>query len=302
MTLHLVDGTGYLHRAYHATVGRGPGAAVDAAVQMLGRIARDHAPKRAAVVLDPRGKTWRHERYADYKATRPPSPPSLIAELEAFAPAILAAGWPVVSVPRFEADDVIATLATRAGVRGWPVRVHASDRDLLALVDERVHQVDAKGQELGPAEVETKLGVPASRVTDWLAICGDASDNIPGVAGAGEKTAAELVRKYPDVDALIAANPKIRGRYPLSTPEGIEALRTSHLLVELVRDVPIDVQLDALVLGPRRAIAAAPLARSTLTAEQLEDFMERAAIMEIDGGLPRDEAERLALEVVMRPF
>jgi DNA polymerase-1 len=251
VTLHLVDGNGYLHRAYHASTGRGPVAAVAVYTQMLDKLEREQQPQRAAVVLDARGRTWRHELYAEYKATRPPMDAALVAQLDRFGPATRALGWPVISIRGFEADDVIATLASRARDRGWPVRVHASDKDLLALVDDLVHQVDARGAELGPAEVERKLGVPPGRVADWLAICGDASDNIPGVAGAGEKTAAELVRRFADVESLIAANPKIRGRYPLSTLEGVEALRMSRRLVELARNVDVDVGLEALVLGRR---------------------------------------------------
>ena len=268
-TLHLVDGNGYLHRAYHASAGRGPVAAVAVFVQMLEKLEREHQPRRAAVVLDVRGRTWRHERFPEYKATRPPTEPALVAQLDRFAPAARALGWPVVAVPGFEADDAIATIATDARGRGWPVRIHASDKDLLALVDDLVHVVDARGATLGPAEVERKLGVPPSRVADYLAIRGDSSDNIPGVSGAGEKRAAELVRRYDDVEALIAANPKIGGRWPLSTVAGVDALRISRVLVELVRTVPIDVELAAMVLGRRDEHAMRAALAPPRAAEQL---------------------------------
>jgi DNA polymerase-1 len=266
--LHVVDGHAIGHRAYHAARGRGALAAAGTFASMLDKLEREQRPRRAVIVFDPPGRTWRHELFAGYKAERPAPEAELVAAIRLWQPIARALGWPAVLVPRFEADDVIAAVATSARARGWAVRVHAYDKDLMQLVDDLVHQV-AGGAELGPAEVEAKLGVPPTRVADWLAIAGDAGDGVPGVPGAGAKTAAELVRRFPDLEAVIAANPKIRGRYPLSTIEGIDALRLSRRLVELARDVPVDVGLEAMVIGRRDEAAMQRLMAPPRPPEQL---------------------------------
>jgi 5'-3' exonuclease len=333
--LHVLDASGLVHRAYHATAGRGPVAALVTMAQMLDRLEQAHQITRGVVVLDPPGRGWRHELFAEYKAGRPALDRELAAQLPRVAPLARALGWPAVMVPGYEADDAIATIVTRARGRGWQVRVHAADKDLLQLVGDGVRMVDpVRRVDFGPAEVESKLGVPPARVADYLAIAGDAGDNVPGVEGAGPKTAAELVRRYSDVEAVIAANPKVRGRYPLSTTAGIDALRLSRRLVDLAREAPVDLALEDMSIGRRdeqavRAALAPPAApeqlglglgaraaepapvstarpagaqrgaslgemSSPVPAQLRDDFGERAGIMEYCGLMSRADAERAA--------
>lgn len=273
--LHLIDGHGLGHRAYHAAGGRGALQAIGIYASMLDVLERHHRPRRAVVVFDVAAKNWRHDLYAGYKADRPRPELELCRAMPRWKPLAAALGWPVVSARGFEADDVIATLVTRARAAGWHCVVHASDKDLLQLVGDDVHQVNAAGVELKPADVEAKLGVPPNRVADYLALCGDAGDSVPGVAGCGAKTAAELCRRYASIEAVISANPKLRGKYPLSTVEGIDTVRLSRRLVELVRTVELDLDLAQLVLGHRDEVAVRELLAEPRPPEQLPLEAER---------------------------
>lgn len=268
--LHLVDGHGLGHRAYHGAGDLGWLQAIGIYAAMLDRLERHHRPVRAIVVFDVAAKNWRHELYPKYKADRPRPEINLCKAMPRWKPLAAALGWPVVSVRGFEADDVIATLVTRARARGWDCVIHASDKDLHALVDDHVHQVNATGVELVPADVEAKLGVPPGRVADYLALVGDKSDSVPGVAGCGEKTAAELCRRFASIEAVISANPKIRGKYPLSTVDGIDTVRLSRRLVELVRTVDLDLDLYRLTLGHRDEAAVRELLAEPRPPEQLK--------------------------------
>lgn len=269
--LHLVDGHGYIHRAYHASAGRGPRAALATFAQMVDRLERDHRVQRGAVVLDAGGRTWRHELFPSYKAHRPAPDRELLEQLPAFGPLARALGWPVVQVPGYEADDVIATLVTRARGRGWrAIRLHASDKDLLGLVGDDCLMTDAvRRVEFGVAEVVAKLGVGPDRVADLLALRGDDGDGVPGIEGCGDKTAADLVRRHATLDDVIAANPKIRGKYPLATAEGVATLRLSRRLVELATDVPVDLELEQLAIGRRDEAVVRELLAPPRPPEQL---------------------------------
>jgi DNA polymerase-1 len=268
--LHLIDGHGVGHRAYHIAGGRGWLQAVGVFGQQLDALERRHRPARAVVVFDVAAKNWRHDLYPKYKADRPRPEVDLLKAMPRWKPLAAAMGWPVLSARGFEADDVIATLVTRATAAGWSCVIHASDKDLHALVDEHVRQVTAAGAELGPAEVEAKLGVPPARVADFLSLQGDKSDGVPGVPGCGEKNAAKLCREYPDIEAVIAANPKLRGAHPLASAAGADNLRLSRRLVELVRTVDLDVDVGALVIGRRDESAVRELLAEPRTPQQLE--------------------------------
>lgn len=319
--LHLVDGGGWLHRAYHGAGGdhAAPPAALASFAAMLGKLEYSVRPRRGVVAFDVGGRTFRHELFADYKAHREAPHPHLRAQLDDFPAIARACGWPAVFAAGVEADDVIATLVTRARARGWRCTVYAADKDLLQLVGDDVHQVDARNQVIDAAGVRARLGVAPERVADFLAFQGDAGDGVPGVAGVGPKTAAEWCQRYPDVEAAIADCPKVRGKLPLAGA-GADQLRLSRRLVELARDVDLGPagELDELVLRDRveaqlRALTAprrppeqlelgrAPTGRSPPTGRSLpvsdrlsEDLAERAAILEFDAGLPRAEAEARA--------
>ncbi len=263
--LHVVDGHGYIFRAHYGLMNssRGerrevrlstaegmPTGALYVFARMLMRLHDDLRPARMAVVFDAGRKSFRTEIFPAYKANRPPAPEDLAIQMPYFRPLVEAMGWPVLAEAGVEADDVVATLVTRARARGWEVVVFSADKDLMQLVGDGVSMIDAMRQHTFTREaVIEKFGVPPERVADFLALKGDTSDNIPGVSGVGDKTAAELVNAYPDLEALIAANPKVRGKHPLADAEMVERLRISRRLVELDRDVALPRSLDELVAG-----------------------------------------------------
>lgn len=307
--LHVVDGGGYLHRAYHGAGGESapPPAALGTFAAMLGKLEYARKPRRAVVAFDHHGLTWRHELFPAYKAHRDAPARNLVEQYSSFRPIAEACGWPTISVAGYEADDIIATLVARALERGWRCSVYAADKDLLQLVGPDVDQVDeARNKIFDRAAVIDKLGVPPDRVADYLALCGDAGDGVPGVPGIGPKTAAELVARHATLEAVIAACPKVRGKLPLGEPAIAEQLRLSRRLVELPRDVDVGRDLEALVMHARCDAKRRELLTPPRPPEQLElgrprplteDQAERAAILEYEAGMSRGDAERRAREL-----
>src|SRR5688572_3423344 len=186
-TLLLVDGSSYLYRAFHALPElknpRGePTGAIYGVLNMLRRLAADYPSAARACVFDAKGKTFREDFYPEYKANRPSMPDDLASQIEPLKRAVAALGWPVLTIPGVEADDVIATLAEDARRQGWSCIVSTGDKDLAQLVDERVTLVNTMSNErLDLAAVQQKFGVAPDRIVDYLALTGDAFDNVPGV-------------------------------------------------------------------------------------------------------------------------
>ncbi|MBL8627066.1 MAG: DNA polymerase I [Myxococcales bacterium] len=265
--LHVVDGHGYIFRAHFGLMNASsrserkevrlstkegmPTGALYVFARMLLRLHDDVGPERIAVVFDAGRKSFRTEIFPEYKANRPPAPEDLAIQMPRFAPLVEALGWPVLAIPGVEADDVVATLASAAAARGWECTIYSADKDLMQLVGEHTAVIDAmRAQTYTRAAVIEKFGVPPERIADFLALRGDTSDNIPGVNGVGDKTAAELVNAYPDLEALIAANPKVRGKHPLGDPAQVERLRVSRRLVELDRQVALPTAVEELRARP----------------------------------------------------
>jgi len=216
-TLLLVDGSSYLYRAYHAlpdlrnSAGE-PTGAVYGVLNMLRRLLADYKADFLACVFDARGRTFREDLYAEYKANRPAMPDDLAAQIEPLHAAIRALGWPLIMEDGVEADDVIGTLAEEAKRAGMRVIVSTGDKDLAQLVDERVSLVNTMSNEtLDVAGVQAKFGVPPERIVDYLALVGDAVDNIPGVDKVGPKTAAKWIAAYGSLDGVIANADAIGG-------------------------------------------------------------------------------------------
>ena len=173
-----------------------------------------------------------------------------------------------------------------AAARGWECTIYSADKDLMQLVGEHTAVIDAmRAQTYTRAAVIEKFGVPPERIADFLALRGDASDNIPGVAGVGDKTAAELVNAFPDVEALIAANPKVRGKFPLADPAQVERLRISRRLVELDRAVPLPVAVEDLRARPWERPALVRLF-TELEFANLVEKVERTALASPDATPP----------------
>ena len=200
-TLLLVDGSSYLYRAFHALpelrspkTGE-PTGAIYGVLNMLRKLATDYKPVALACVFDAKGKTFRDAEYAEYKANRTPMPDDLRSQVEPMREAVAALGWPVLAVEGVEADDVIATLAAEAKRKGWRTVISTGDKDLAQLVDEEVTLVNTMSNEtLDPAGVRQKFGVAPAQIVDYLALTGDAVDNVPGVDKVGPKTAAKWIQ------------------------------------------------------------------------------------------------------------
>ncbi|WP_280567180.1 DNA polymerase I [Chromohalobacter sp. 296-RDG] len=196
----LVDGSSYLYRAFHAlpplTTSKGnPTGAVKGVLNMLKSLLKQYPDSPMAVVFDAKGKTFRDEIYAEYKAHRPPMPDDLRPQVEPLHDCIRALGLPLLCIEGVEADDVIGTLARHATEAGRDAVISTGDKDMAQLVNAHITLVNTmKGETLDVAGVETKFGIPPSLVIDYLALMGDKVDNIPGVPGVGEKTALGLLQ------------------------------------------------------------------------------------------------------------
>ncbi|MGH8704601.1 MAG: 5'-3' exonuclease, partial [Burkholderiales bacterium] len=251
-TLLLVDGSSYLYRAFHALPElrspRGePTGAIYGVVNMLRRLASDHKAGARACVFDAKGKTFRDQEYALYKANRPPMPDELAAQVEPLKETVAALGWPVLSIEGVEADDVIATLAEQAKGAGWHCVISTGDKDLAQLVDEHVTLVNTMSNEtLDPGGVTTKFGVPPEKIVDYLALVGDAVDNVPGVEKVGPKTAARWISQYGSLDAVIAHAGEIGGVVGENLRKTLDWLPKGRGLLTVKRDVKLPVRLTEL--------------------------------------------------------
>jgi DNA polymerase-1 len=253
--LFLLDGHAQLYKAYHAvaplTNSRGePTGAIYGFMQTFHRIRREYQPDHLAVVFDPPGKSFRADVLPSYKANRPPQPPELTAQFALLKDLLAAMQVPVFEVPPFEADDVLATLASWAVAHGGEAMIVSVDKDLLQVVRpgirvlrEHLGKIDI----LDEAGVREKMGVAPHQVPDFLGLLGDTSDNIPGVPGIGKKRAADLLAEFPDLETLIAqAHDKTKPKFWVSLAENADAARLSRQLATVRQDVPLQTDWDAL--------------------------------------------------------
>ncbi len=252
--LVLVDGSSYLYRAFHAlppltnSSGQATGA-VKGVISMLRRLCKDYPGSPVAVVFDAKGKTFRDEMFPEYKAQRPPMPDELREQIEPIHDIVRAMGLPLLCVEGVEADDVIGTLARQAAARGLPVVISTGDKDMAQLVDEHITLVNTMtGSVLDAAGVEEKFGIPPALVIDLLALMGDKSDNIPGVAGVGEKTARALLQGLGSLDQLYAnldrvAELSFRGAKSMAAK--LEAEKDRAYMSYALATIKTDVELDA---------------------------------------------------------
>ncbi|NOY87358.1 MAG: DNA polymerase I [Deltaproteobacteria bacterium] len=256
-SLYLIDGSSYIYRAYHAIRGLStrdgfPTNAVFGFANMLLKILRDHQPTYVAIVLDSKGPTFRHERYPQYKANRPPMPEDLRVQLPRIEELIDAFNIPALQKEGFEADDIIATLVKRWSGKVDSTVVVSSDKDLMQLVSGRVRMLDTmKEKWIGVEEVRERFGVDPERVPDALALAGDTSDNVPGLPGVGPKTAGKLISAYGTLEGLIERKDEIDGKVGRNLASGVDAVRLALSLVTLDRDVDLRITMDDLTAcGP----------------------------------------------------
>ncbi len=253
--LYIIDGNSYVYRAFYAirnlSTSTGlPSNAVFGFANMLLKVIKEKEPDLLAIAFDPKGPTRRHGEFKEYKAHRPPMPKDLVPQIPYIHDLVKAFRIPVFVMEGQEADDVIATLARHAVTAGMEVVIVTGDKDMLQLVGPGVTVYDSlKERTIGPAEVEERFGVPPDRVVEIMGLMGDASDNIPGVPGIGEKTAQALIKEYGTIEELLANTHKIkRPKLRQSLMENAGLARLSRELAVLHSDIPLDIDFDRLSL------------------------------------------------------
>jgi DNA polymerase-1 len=252
--LVLVDGASYLFRAFHAlpplTNKQGePTGAMLGVINMLRRLLETYKPTHMGVVFDASGKTFRNDLYSEYKATRPPMPDDLRAQIEPLHTIIRTMGLPLLSVPGVEADDVIGTLSDQAAKQGKKVVISTSDKDLAQLVNEHVTLINTMSNTtLDIAGVTEKFGVPPERIVDYLALVGDTSDNIPGVVKCGPKTAVKWLNLYESFDGVVAHADEVKGKIGENLRAALPTLPLSYELATIKLDVELEQQIDDLAI------------------------------------------------------
>ncbi len=263
--VYLVDGSGYIFRAFHALPPLTrpsdglPVGAVHGFCAMLWKLMADakagRGPTHIAVIFDASAKNYRNEIYQEYKANRPPAPEELVPQFPLIRDAVKAFNIACIEQDGFEADDLIATYAKDVIAKGGDVTIVSSDKDLMQLIQPGVVMLDTmKGKTIGREEVIEKFGVEPTLVVDVQSLAGDSVDNVPGVPGIGVKTAAELIKEYGDLDSLLARAGEIK--QPKRREKLIEfadLARISRELVRLKDDVPVTVTVDQLGLQEPKA-------------------------------------------------
>jgi DNA polymerase-1 len=256
--LILIDGSGFIFRAYHAIppMNRPDGTQVNAVfgfTNMLSRLLKDHVGTHFAVIFDAGRTTFRNRLYAEYKAHRPPPPDDLIPQFALVREATGAFGVPAIELADWEADDLIASYAAAVRALGGRCTIVSSDKDLMQLIGDGVEMLDPMKQKpIGAAEVMEKFGVTPDRVIDVQALIGDSVDNVPGVPGIGPKTAAQLIAEYGTLEGILAAarNEMKPSKRRDALVEHAEAARLSRQLVVLCDSVPLPQPIEALVARP----------------------------------------------------
>ena len=265
--LYLVDGSGYIFRAYHQlpplTNRHGqPVGAVYGYTTMLWKLAEEldkaDGPTHLAVVLDKGSHTFRNDMYDQYKANRPPPPEDLVPQFPMIREATRAFSLPCIEEAGFEADDIIASYTAAAVAQGWDVTIVSSDKDLMQLIQPGVDMLDTmKNERRGPDHVVAKFGVPPEKLGDVLALMGDSVDNVPGVPGIGPKTASKLILEYGDLESVLVAAPSMK---PSKMRDNLIAhadmARLSRKLVTLHGEMDLPEPLDDFAL---KGIPAEPL-------------------------------------------
>ena len=248
----LVDGSSYLYRAYHAlppltNSKNQPTGAIKGVISMIKKILIDHPESPLAVVFDAKGKTFRHDMYSEYKANRPPMPEDLVQQIEPIHKIISLMGIKLIMIPGVEADDVIGTLAEQARQKKLNAVISTGDKDMTQLVCENVSVVNTmSGELLDESGVLKKFGVGPELITDYLALIGDKSDNVPGVDKVGPKTAVKWLNEYSDIQGVKENSESIGGKVGENLRSSIEMLDLAHELVKIKTDVQLELGIEDL--------------------------------------------------------
>mgnify|MGYP001185274604 FL=1 len=248
----LVDGSSYLYRAYHAlppltNSNNQPTGAIKGVISMIKRILIDHPDSPLAVVFDAKGKTFRHDMYSEYKANRPPMPEDLVLQIEPIHRIISLMGIKLIMISGVEADDVIGTLAEQARQKKLDTVISTGDKDMTQLVCENVSVVNTmSGELLDEAGVKKKFGVDPDHITDYLALIGDKSDNVPGVDKVGPKTAVKWLEEYTDIEGVIKNAESIGGKVGENLRSSLDTLELAYELVTIKTDVELEIGIEDL--------------------------------------------------------
>ncbi|MGB0359957.1 MAG: 5'-3' exonuclease H3TH domain-containing protein, partial [Endozoicomonas sp.] len=263
--LILVDGSSYLYRAFHASEranlrtkdGR-PTGATRVMTNMLRSLMRQYPDSHVAVIFDAKGKNFRHEMYNEYKATRKPMPDDLRSQIEPIHQIIHALGLPLLMIEGVEADDVIGTLARQATENKVDTIISTGDKDIAQLVTEHVSLIDTMNDVFtDQSGVESKFGIPAHLIIDYLALMGDSSDNIPGMPGVGQKTALALLNGIGSIDEIAKRLDEVpalgfRGskNFGEKFVEHKDIVLLSRDLATIKTDVELPVTINDLIMQP----------------------------------------------------
>ncbi|WP_456400521.1 5'-3' exonuclease [Persephonella sp.] len=248
----LIDGSSYLYRAFYAlpplTSPKGePTGAIYGFIRMISTLMKELNPEYIAVVFDLPGKTFRHEKFEEYKATRKETPDELKIQIPKIKELIKLWGIKILEIPGYEADDIIATLSKKAENEGFEVIIVTPDKDMMQLIDEKIFILNPVNGELFNREkVKEKYGIYPEQFIDYLAMVGDTVDNIKGVKGVGPKTAQKLLNEYGDLKDILENLDNLKPKLKEAFEEAKDRLEENIFLVSLKDSIDIDIDLKDL--------------------------------------------------------
>jgi DNA polymerase-1 len=299
--LVLVDGSSYLFRAYHGlpplSHNRHPTGAIYGVLNMLRKLIADEAPDNIAVVFDAKGKTFRNDIYAEYKANRPPMPDDLRMQIEPLHQIIKAQGLPLVVIADVEADDVIGTFSVEAARKGYSVLISTGDKDMAQLVNPDVRLINTmNNQIMTEVSVPEKFQVNPDQIIDYLALMGDTSDNIPGVPKVGPKTASKWLAEYGSLQGVMDHAQEIKGKVGENLRDSLDFLPMSYQLATIKLDCETGIAIEDLVQSEADAVALAEYYQKFGFNRWFEELDSGSIAMEQTEGLPKGEYECVLTE------
>ena len=302
----LVDGSSYLYRAYHAlppltTSKNQPTGAIKGVISMIKKVLIDHPDSPLAVVFDAKGKTFRHDMYSEYKANRPPMPEDLVQQIEPIHRIISLMGIKIIMIPGVEADDVIGTLAEQARQKKLNTVISTGDKDMTQLVCDNVSVVNTmSGELLDENGVMNKFGVGPELITDYLALIGDKSDNVPGVDKVGPKTAVKWHNEYKNIEGIKKNAESIGGKVGENLRSSIENLDLAHELVKIKTDVPLEITIEDLAVSESDAEQLSEVYKELEFNSWLQEVPEKIVKTEVNSSYICISTEKSLKELIKK--
>ena len=302
----LVDGSSYLYRAYHAlppltTSKNQPTGAIKGVISMIKKVLIDHPDSPLAVVFDAKGKTFRHDMYSEYKANRPPMPEDLVQQIEPIHRIISLMGIKLIMIPGVEADDVIGTLAEQARQKKLNTVISTGDKDMTQLVCDNVSVVNTmSGELLDQHGVVKKFGVGPELITDYLALIGDKSDNVPGVDKVGPKTAVKWLNEYKNIEGIKKNAESIGGKVGENLRSSIETLDLAHELVKIKTDVPLEITIEDLAVSESDAEQLSEVYKELEFNSWLQEVPEKIVKTEVNSSYICISTEKSLKELIKK--